>query len=56
MKYFIENLHINKLTYPKKLKFFLSEFDTLLMYINLHTKIHIFLKNRYILQKDNHFQ
>ena len=26
------------------MKFFLSEFDTLLMYINLHTKTHIFLK------------
>ena len=26
------------------MKFFLSEFDTLLMYINLHTKRHIFLK------------
>ena len=33
-----------KLTYPKKLKLFLSEFGTLLMYINLHTKSHIFLK------------
>ena len=36
-------INTNKLTYPKKLKF-LSEFDTLLMYINLHTKRHIFLK------------
>ena len=43
MKYFNENQHINKWTYPKKLKF-LSDFDTLLMYINLHIKIHIFLK------------
>ena len=30
MKHFNENWHINKLTYPKKLKFFLSDFDTLL--------------------------
>ena len=30
--------------YPKKLKSFLSEFVTLLMYINLHTKRHIYLK------------
>ena len=44
MKYFNENQHICKLTYPKKLKLFLSEFVTLLMYINLHTKSHIFLK------------
>ena len=44
MKYFNENYHIYKLTYPKKLKLFLSEFDTLLMYIKLHTKSHIFLK------------
>ena len=35
-----------------------SEFDTLLMYINLHTKCQIFLKkkNGHILQKDNHFK
>ena len=26
------------------MKFFLSEFDTLLMYINLHTRSHIYLK------------
>ena len=51
MKYFNENYHIYKLTYPKKLKLFLSEFDSLLMYIKLHTKSHIFLKKRHILQK-----
>ena len=44
MKYFDENQHICKLTYPKTLNLFLSEFVTLLMYINLHTKSHIFLK------------
>ena len=40
-----------KLTYPKKLKFFLSEFDTLLMYINLHTRSHFFLKIRTFCKK-----
>ena len=29
MKQFNENQHINKLTYPKKLNSFLSDFDTL---------------------------
>ena len=34
------------LIYPKKLKFFLPELDSLLMYIYFHTKSHIFLKIR----------
>ena len=43
MKYFNENLHIYKLTYLRNWSI-LSEFDTLLMYINLQTRSHIFLK------------
>ena len=43
MKYFNESLHIYKLTYLRNWSI-LSEFDTLLMYINLQTRSHIFLK------------
>ena len=44
MKYFNENQHICKLTYPKKLKLFLSK-----------KKSH-FLKIGIFYKKDNHFQ
>ena len=45
------------LIYPKKLKFFLPELDSLLMYIYFHTKSHIFFfKNKNALQKHDHFQ
>ena len=43
MKYFNENWHINNLHILRNWSF-LSEFDTLLMYINLHTRSHIYLK------------
>ena len=43
MKYFNESLHIYKLTYLRNWSI-LSEFDTLLMYMNLQTRSHIFLK------------
>ena len=43
MKYFNENWHIYKLTNLKNWSL-ISEFDTLLMHINLHTRSHISLK------------
>ena len=43
MKYFNGNYHIYKPIYLRNWSF-LSEFDTLLMYINLQTRSHIFLK------------
>ena len=43
MKYFNGNYHIYKSIYLRNWMFF-SEFDTLLMYINLQTRSHIFQK------------
>ena len=56
MRYFNEKLTHIQINISKKLKFFLSEFDTLLMYIKPSDKKSHFSKNKYILQKDNHFQ
>ena len=56
MKYFNENQHICKLTYPKKLKLFLSEFINFVnVYKPSHKKSH-FLKIGIFYKKDNHFQ
>ena len=56
MKYFNENQHICKLTYPKKLKLFLSEFVNFVnVYKPSHKKSH-FVKIGIFYKKDNHFQ
>ena len=42
MKYSNEKQHIYKLKYPKKNVEFLSEFDTLLIFIDFQTKVTFF--------------
>ena len=55
MKYSTENQHIYKLTSHKKKLMFFSEFDTLLMFLDLQKKKSHFFRNKHVLKKKKNF-